>query len=61
MRNANAAKLQAINPKVKEAGQKSSLLGAAKTSEGLAGTKRKFQELEKFMSEDSDDYDEQIK
>lgn len=32
-----------------------------RTNEGLAGQKRKYQELEKFMSDDSELYDDQIK
>jgi hypothetical protein len=38
---------------------KSTMLGSTKLPE--AGAKRKFQELEKFMSEDSEDFEEQVR
>lgn len=61
MRNVNQNKqLATQKPQAKEApAQKSTMLGAAKVPE--AGAKRKFQELEKYMSEDSENFEEEIR
>ena len=63
MRNSAQNKLNTAQKTTKDMlAKKTSLLGAAsQPGENLAGTKRKFAELEKYMSEDSEDYEEQIK
>lgn len=63
MRNATQNKLNAAQKTTKDLlAQKTSLLGAAsQPGEALAGTKRKYAELKNYMSEDSGDFEEQIK